>query len=65
MIDFGVWQGRLGPAVRPPHGNQAGLRRKRTIGLRQQTAAKGAGGDIETPELEGDEGKLNSSVGFP
>lgn len=25
---FGVWQGRLGPAVRPPQGNQTGDRRK-------------------------------------
>lgn len=40
MIDFGVWQGRFGPAVRPLQGNQAGdLKRSRTPAM--QPAAPG------------------------
>ena len=31
MIDFGVWQGRLSPVIRPPRGNQAGDRQSQTF----------------------------------
>ena len=31
MIDFGIWQGHLSPAIRPAHRRQAGDRRKATL----------------------------------
>jgi len=39
MIDFGVWQGRLSPVIRPPRGNQARDRQKRSDMAPRRTTA--------------------------
>lgn len=38
MINFAIWQGRLGPVVRPAYGNQGGLGRNLAFGSKSADA---------------------------